>query len=470
VQTPQDYREYEGDAYLLACYDAYNYFFASTMPSRHQRNSIIFAGTMGLLRRQVLERLGGWDEWCITEDAELSLRMLKAGYDGVYLPESFGRGVMPLTFASLKSQRFRWCFGGMQILRRHWRDLVPSVRTRRNRLTLAQRVDYLLGSLQWTNDLFYFGFTVVLLATAVTLLITGPVALRPLYGPAILLPSALIVTGVVRALWALRVRTGIGWRRAVFAFLNWLSLSWTVTLACVQGLVRKEGVFLRTPKTAERNRLAAAIWSARTETAIAFALWGLAALLALTQRTGATPFVLGLLAWQGFVYAAAPFMSWLNQHTELSAQLERRRRSEWRRERARTVATPFFAGSLAGVTAGVLLAVIIAAGTSEPGNPGNPFAIPPRDRDDRGPLADLFDGGPSEPSPDESPSTSEPDDGTPGTNPDDEETPSTSPGEEPPSTTAGDGPPPTTVPPTTAPPTTAPPTTAPTSPTATTTP
>jgi Glycosyltransferase like family 2 len=60
VQTPQDYREWEGDAYLTACYDAYRYFFVTSMPARNERDSIIFAGTMGLLRRSALARLGGW--------------------------------------------------------------------------------------------------------------------------------------------------------------------------------------------------------------------------------------------------------------------------------------------------------------------------------------------------------------------------------------------------------------------------
>jgi hypothetical protein len=46
VQTPQDYREYEGDPYFTACYDAYGYFFTTSMPSRNERNAIIFAGTM----------------------------------------------------------------------------------------------------------------------------------------------------------------------------------------------------------------------------------------------------------------------------------------------------------------------------------------------------------------------------------------------------------------------------------------
>ena len=27
---------------------------------------------MGLIRKSVLQEIGGWDEWCITEDAEAS--------------------------------------------------------------------------------------------------------------------------------------------------------------------------------------------------------------------------------------------------------------------------------------------------------------------------------------------------------------------------------------------------------------
>jgi cellulose synthase/poly-beta-1,6-N-acetylglucosamine synthase-like glycosyltransferase len=175
VQTPQDYRDWSGDRYLTACYDAYRYFFSTSMPSRNQRNSIIFAGTMGLIRRSVLERLDGWDEWCITEDALASLRILKAGFAGLYIHRSFGKGIMPLTFASLKSQRFRWCFGGIQILKRHRRDLMPWNRDAANHLSFGQRMDYLFSSLQWFNDLLYLGFSVVLLTTAALLATQGKV-------------------------------------------------------------------------------------------------------------------------------------------------------------------------------------------------------------------------------------------------------------------------------------------------------
>src|SRR5436190_6920320 len=260
LQTPQDYREYAGDAYLTACYDAYRYFFLTTMPAKNRRNSIIFAGTMGLLRRDVLEKVGGWDEWCITEDAEASLRILREGYSGLYIDRSYGRGIMPLTFASLKSQRFRWCFGGMQILRRHWRELMPWDRDPDNGLTTGQRLDYLLSGLQWFNDLVNLAFTVVLLTMGAVFLSGGHVGLRPLEGAVVLLPVAIIASGLLRAIWALRRRTGISRRRALLAFANWLSLSWTVSLACLQGLLRAAGVFMRTPKTSAGHRLLSALW------------------------------------------------------------------------------------------------------------------------------------------------------------------------------------------------------------------
>src|SRR5207248_7491651 len=99
--------------------------------------------------------------------------------------------------ASFESQRFRWCFGGMQILRRHWRDLLPWRRDPTNHLTVPQRIDYLLGSVQWLNDLVYLGFTTVLLVTAGLLWTQSSIRLRPLLGATVLLPAALIASGLI---------------------------------------------------------------------------------------------------------------------------------------------------------------------------------------------------------------------------------------------------------------------------------
>ncbi len=88
TQAPQDYCGWSHARYYRRLYYSYEYFFAVSEPSRNERDGAIFAGTMGLIRRVVLEQLRGWDEWCITEDAELSLRLLQAGWTGLYVGES----------------------------------------------------------------------------------------------------------------------------------------------------------------------------------------------------------------------------------------------------------------------------------------------------------------------------------------------------------------------------------------------
>ena len=98
IQAPQDYRDWTQARYYRRLYYSYKYFFAVSQPSRNEHDGAIFAGTMGLIRRVALDELGGWDEWCITEDAELSLRLLRAGWSGLHVDQSWGRGIMPLTF------------------------------------------------------------------------------------------------------------------------------------------------------------------------------------------------------------------------------------------------------------------------------------------------------------------------------------------------------------------------------------
>ena len=389
VQTPQDYRDYEGDPYLTACADAYDYFFAATMPARNDRNSIIFAGTMGLLRRSVIEGLGGWEEWCITEDSEASLRILKAGYSGLFVKRSFGKGIMPLTFAALKSQRFRWCFGGLQIVRRHHHELMPWDRSPDNHMTTRQRLDYLFGSIHWFNDLIYLAFTLVLLATAVTLLTTHHLAIRPLVGAITLLPAALIGSGLLRALWALRVKLKVGPIRSLLAFANWLSLSWTVAIACVQAMFRSEAVVLRTPKSEDAPKFIDALRAARAETFLAITLW--AAAVAVATAGVATRLLLGLFAWQGLVYASSPLMSWMNERAKLSDDLERRRRTEWRRERV-SRALPYYLAGAAGLASAGLALVLFGFGGSHAGRPANPFSLPQRAPGDQGPITDIVHG------------------------------------------------------------------------------
>jgi len=397
VQTPQDYRDYrpESTFYQRASYHAYRYFFDLSMPSRNERNAIIFGGTMGLIRARALREIGGWDEWCITEDAEASLRLLARGWEGRFVNRSFGKGLMPLEFDALKRQRFRWCFGGIQILRKHWHMLVPWARRARPTeawdapgLSLAQRYHYLLGGLQWYSDALSFVFTSLLLVTGWLLVAGHPITIPTVSGALLALPLSFWLSSLLRTLWALRATRRCTWGEAIGAVGILWSLGWVVTLASVQGLFRRKGVFLRTPK-AGKAHLLRALRSTTIETALGAACWGLAGTLAvramgpaITQANGvngiAAPILILRSLWhtgswwaisgsalaliilatlQGITYLAAPALCLLSLRTEAAAQEARRQALSDQGDG--TLERRLIAGALVGVAA--LAALLIAA-------------------------------------------------------------------------------------------------------------
>ncbi|MBO0818583.1 MAG: glycosyltransferase, partial [Actinobacteria bacterium] len=326
IQAPQDYRDWQHAPYYRRLYYSYKYFFVVSQPSRNERDGAIFAGTMGLIRRRALEQAGGWDEWCITEDAELSLRLLRDGWSGLHVDQSWGEGIMPLTFESLKSQRYRWCFGGIQILRMHWRSLLPGSRTRRNRLSLGQRWTYLTGGIQWYGDLLGLAFFLFLLAGAANLGAGGGQLFRKLTPFLVAVVPVLVGLGLIRAVALLRRGTGATRRDAIGAFFIWQSTALAVARASVAALFVREAVFLRTPKTSEQATLGQALRANWAETGLAVA--GLAGIGAALSRTSTLsgPLLAGLLLFPTLGMAAAPFNSLAAARAALPADLRARRR------------------------------------------------------------------------------------------------------------------------------------------------
>jgi glycosyltransferase involved in cell wall biosynthesis len=364
IQAPQDYRDWDHTSYYRRLYYSYKYFFAVSQPSRNEHNGAIFAGTMGLIRRQAIHDVGGWDEWCITEDAELSLRLLCAGWSGLHVDQSWGRGVMPLTFEALKSQRYRWCFGGIQILRTNWRTLLPGRRTDDNRLTLAQRWAYLAGGIQWYGDLLGLVFFVFLLAGAINIVAGGDQLFRKLTAFLVATVPVLVALGLLRAVALLRRGTGASWRDAIGAFFVWQSTSLVVARASVQGLYARKAAFLRTPKTSESARWWEAFRANWAETLLT--VLGVLSIIGGLSRwnTYSGPLLAGLLLFPTLGMAGAPFNSLAAQRAALPPNLRERRRTEWLRDR-RAIVGGVAAGGTVGVlvTMAVVLALLLAPST-----------------------------------------------------------------------------------------------------------
>jgi hypothetical protein len=376
VQTSQHYRDWQDNPYLRGLFYSFRYFFDITMPCRSNRNAIIFCGTMGLIRRSAFNDIGGWNEKCITEDAEASLRMLGSGWRGVYDRYAYGEGLMPLDFDGLKKQRYRWALGGIQIIKFHWRELVPLAH-HRMRLTLAQRIHYLLGSVQWFAEVLTAVFTVLLLATAVAASMHERLPIRQLTGAVLVVPLAFAATGVIRATWAMRRACHCSFRDSFYALRVWFALSWVVTLACLRGLVQKQAEFLRTPKSKEGGSLLSALRASRAETALTVAaVLGGAAML-IRSPSLATVVLGGLLLFEAFVYSNAPWASMAAEGIILTPERQAYARSPQNTgdrpaSRRRALAVP------AGLTALVGAAAVVALVVSSPSDRA-PFSGPQQD-------------------------------------------------------------------------------------------
>jgi exo-beta-1,3-glucanase (GH17 family)/cellulose synthase/poly-beta-1,6-N-acetylglucosamine synthase-like glycosyltransferase len=255
VQSPQDYRDLHVSTFKSFCYWEYAGFFNIGMVQRNEYNAIIQHGTMTMIRKSALLEVGKWAEWCICEDSELGLRLYEAGYDSVYCKESFGRGLMPDTMSGYMTQRYRWVYGAMQIIKAHWRSFLP---TKKSPLTSAQRYYFIAGWLPWFSD------ALALLFTATSLILSAILIADPVHSElpvnVFLLPTiGLFSFKILRGLWLYQARVPCSVWHSLGAALSGLSLTHTVAKGTWQGLLTSGKPFMRTPKYEKQSPLLAGL-------------------------------------------------------------------------------------------------------------------------------------------------------------------------------------------------------------------
>jgi len=311
VQAPQDHREWDRDGFQEMINWEYAGFFHIGMVHRNERNAIIQHGTMTLIRRAALDSVGGWAQWTICEDAELGLRLFEAGLESVYVNEPFGQGLTPQSFAGYKGQRFRWTYGAIQILRGHWRQLMPW--SGRSQLTAAQRYHFLTGWLPWFADGLHLVFTLAALAWTLGLIVYPRYVEYPL--AAFVVPTVgMFAFKVLHAFWLYARRVPATLRQRVGAAVAGMALTHTIARAVMRGLVSRNQPFFRTPKAENRPALWKGFAMAREELLVLAALW--TGVLALLNRYGtghAEALVWSIILFvQSMPYLAAGMVSFVN--------------------------------------------------------------------------------------------------------------------------------------------------------------
>ena len=307
VQAPQDYRDWPGDSFKTMCNWEYAGFFHIGMVQRNERNAIIQHGTMTLMRKTALQQVGGWSEWCICEDAELGLRLFEAGYESVYLAHSLGRGLIPDSFAGYKTQRFRWAYGAVQIIKRHLSALLPGG----EELTTGQRYHFVSGWLPWFADAANMVFALAAVLWSMLLWLKWVE-----FPPAVFLVPTLSAFAfkIVAGFWLYSKRIKCPWRDRIGAALAGMALTHTVGRAVWQGLFTSGKPFFRTPKCEDKPAFMQGILMAREELGLLAAL--LICAFSILQQYGAAN--LNAVLWaamllvQSLPYWAALWVSMVN--------------------------------------------------------------------------------------------------------------------------------------------------------------
>jgi poly-beta-1,6 N-acetyl-D-glucosamine synthase len=173
----------------------------------------IIGGAAAAYRREILTKIGGFDSNIITEDIEISTRMLSLGYRTCYAADAVVYTEGPSTIQGLCSQRLRWKFGRLLTFYKH-RNLFFSTQKRHNPylsffiLPIAMYAEIILffegimltifyAYTFYTNDFFPLVFVIILLTSVIFLQVLTDTKARFHKNLLLLAPAAWILFYVI---------------------------------------------------------------------------------------------------------------------------------------------------------------------------------------------------------------------------------------------------------------------------------
>jgi cellulose synthase/poly-beta-1,6-N-acetylglucosamine synthase-like glycosyltransferase len=114
LQTPLNYYNYKENLLTRLFAIEYSSLFRLTLPAMQRLDlPIPLGGTSNHIRVAVLKKIGGWDAFNVTEDADLGMRLAYFGYHTRLLP-SLTLEEAPITLRAWMRQRSRWIKGYIQ--------------------------------------------------------------------------------------------------------------------------------------------------------------------------------------------------------------------------------------------------------------------------------------------------------------------------------------------------------------------
>ncbi|MDB5058639.1 MAG: glycosyl transferase [Chloroflexi bacterium] len=214
---------------LLNCLE-YFFWFKSRLHFHAQIGMIPLGGNTVFIRRNLLERIGGWDDHCLTEDAEIGLRLSLLGEPirVVYDAQHVTREETPPTIGAFIRQRTRWSQGFLQVLHKGSWQALPQFRQRMLAVyTLAYPILQALLFVLWPLTMVTaFWLTLPVVVVMMSFL--------PLY--AFILQFVVTAVGAYRFAGEYRLRMPL-WTPVVMA-ITFFPFQWVLGVSAIRAVIR----------------------------------------------------------------------------------------------------------------------------------------------------------------------------------------------------------------------------------------
>lgn len=201
-----------------------------------------FNGSGGIWRRKAIDDAGGWQYDTLTEDLDLSCRVLLRGWTSRFFTELSVPGELPNTVTAWRNQQFRWTKGfaqtALKLLPAIWRSPMP----------LSHK---LAITVQFWQGWVYPAGALALLSGLASIALTGHPRPELMVG---LLSSGMGLVAVVSILCASQATLGrpITFVRTFVAILAVMALNSGLAIsnsrAIWEAMIRRPSAFERTPK------------------------------------------------------------------------------------------------------------------------------------------------------------------------------------------------------------------------------
>jgi cellulose synthase/poly-beta-1,6-N-acetylglucosamine synthase-like glycosyltransferase len=193
-------------------------------------------GSCEFVRREVLERVGGWREDYLSDDFELSARLTEQGYRIKYAPDVRSWQESPQSLRGMFHQRARWFRGAMEVAMSYGRLMrKPSRKTLDAEVTLLAPFVLILSLLSY----LLCPFTIANLGGSILLVIS-------VIGWALL--TVTIFAGAVALLYVARPKKLSDLLWAPFIYAYWVFQVFLAMWALVRILCRKPQQWKKTPR------------------------------------------------------------------------------------------------------------------------------------------------------------------------------------------------------------------------------